>query len=77
MTPIAFAEQTTVLAKNQREYIPLPFFRDETQCISCWRLSWWERLMLLWTGKLWLRQLTFGDLLQPQLPQVEHPFIRS
>jgi hypothetical protein len=74
MKPIEFPQQTTVLAKNQPEYLPLPVFSDGEQMVSCWELSWVERLKLLFTGKLWLRQLTYGNLLQPQRPQVEYPF---
>lgn len=32
----------------------LPVFRDGQHVISCWRLSWRERLKLLVTGRLWL-----------------------
>lgn len=35
-----------------------------------------ERLKLLITGKLWLRQKNFGQPLQPQLPTVDTPFTR-
>jgi hypothetical protein len=31
--------------------------------------------VVLFSGKLWLRQLNFSEALQPQLPQVETPFI--
>jgi len=74
MTPIEFPEHTIVLAKDQPEYQPLPVFNDGQQMISCWKLTLRERLTLLFTGKLWLRQLTFGGPLQPQLPQTEYPF---
>lgn len=77
MTPIEFPEHNAVLAKDQPQYLPLPVFRDDEQVISCWRPSLWERLVLLFTGKLWLRQLTFGYPLQPQCPQVEYPFERK
>lgn len=77
MTPIEFPEHTVVLAKNQPEYQPLPVYIGGDEMISCWRLTWWERAKVLITGKLWLRQMTFGDRLQPQLPQVEYPFARK
>jgi hypothetical protein len=76
MNPIVFAEQTTILAEHQPEYRPLPVcVAEDGEVISCWRFTWRERFRLLFGGKLWLRQLTFGSPLQPQLPQVEDPFV--
>ena len=75
MEPIEFTEQTMVWAKDQPQYRPLPAYTDHEQTISCWRLTWRERIALLWRGRLWLRQLNFGSALQPQLPSVESPFI--
>lgn len=78
MTPVRFPQVNLVLAENQPEYLPLPTHRTaDGQVISCWSLTWRERLLLLWSGRLWLRQLTFGQLLQPQLPSVESPFVEE
>lgn len=77
MKPIEFPEQTIVWAKNQPEYRPLPAYTNETETISCWALTWRERLTLLRTGRLWFRQKNFGRALQPQLPSVESPFVSS
>ena len=74
MNPLPFPEQTAVLAKDQDEYEQLPVFASDEEMISCWRFTWWERLRVLFGGKMWLRQMTFGHRLQPQLPQIEHPF---
>lgn len=74
MTPIEFPQQNNVLAKHQPQYLPLPVFMDGVETISCWRLTIMERLTLLFTGKLWLRQMNFGEALQPQLPTAEYPF---
>jgi hypothetical protein len=76
MTPITFPEQTTILAKDQPEYLPLPVCRHDDWVISCWKLTFWERVQLLFTGRLWLVVLTFGGPLQPQLPRVRCPFAR-
>lgn len=78
MTPVRFPEQNVVFAEDQPQYQPLPAYRGPApvgEVISCWRLTWRERLRLLVRGRLWLRQLTFGDLLQPQLPTTERPFL--
>ena len=78
MKQISFKEQNTVIAKNQPEYTPLPAYygaEKEGEVISCWGLSLRERLTLLLTGRIWLRILTFNRPLQPQLLQIERPFV--
>ncbi len=75
MEPITFPEQNTTWAKYQKSYKPLPSYTDQTETISCWRLTFAERFRLLITGRLWLRQMTFGAKLQPQCPSVERPFV--
>jgi hypothetical protein len=75
MEPIEFPEQTIVWAKNQKSYLPLPAYTDATQTITCWKLTWVERFQILFSGKLWLRQLNFSQPLQPQSPTIETPFV--
>ena len=75
MIPIEFPEQTIVWAKDQPPYLPLPAYTDDEQTISCWRLTWRERFMVLVKGQLWLRQMNFGRALQPQSPSIESPFV--
>lgn len=74
MKPIKFPYSNAVFAKNQPEYIPLPAYTDGTNVISCWSLSFKERMIALWSGQLWIRQLTFGQKLQAIRPQVQDPF---
>lgn len=75
MTPISFPEHNAVLGKNQPEYRPLPVHRTaDGTVVSCWRLTWRQRLRLLVTGRVWALQLTFNDPLQPQLLQTHSPF---
>lgn len=74
MTPIEFPEQTIVWAKNQPPYLPLPAYTNEQETISCWQLTFIERLRVLLSGRLWLRQMNFGAPLQPQAPCVDNPF---
>lgn len=76
MIPIEFPEQTIIWAKNQPPYLPLPAYTDDQQTISCWSLTWGERLKIFLAGILWLRQLNFGAALQPQAPSVETPFVQ-
>jgi hypothetical protein len=80
MKLIEFKEQTVVIAKDQPEYEPLPahvFEGESTGRIACcWKLTWWERIKLLFTGRVWHQVLTFGRSLQPQLLTVEKPDMR-
>lgn len=80
MTLIEFPEQTVVIAKDQPEYNPLPAYQyndKEGTIVCCWKLSFKERIKLLFTGKLWHHILTFHQSLQPQLLQVNSPFIKK
>jgi len=77
MKPISFPEQTTVIARDQPEYLPLPAWQNHEETISVWSFTWRERLKMLWTGRLYLRQLNFRRPLQPQSPQVHYPWIKK
>ena len=66
MKPIEFKEQNIVFAKDQPEYNPLPAFRDEKgEVITCWNLTFRERLRVLFSGKIWLSLLSFNKPLTP------------
>lgn len=68
MKPIQFPEVTVVFAKDQPEYQPLPAFVNPSgmgEVVSCWQLSWRERLRILITGKLWSSLCMFGRPLTP------------
>ncbi len=66
----------TVIAKDQPQYRDLPaIITPAGRVVTCWRLDWWERLSVLWSGRLWLQQLTHHRALQPQLPTVREPVI--
>jgi hypothetical protein len=71
MKPIEFEGQTHILAKDQKEYQPLPVAIEGNCCTSCWELSDEELRVLAKTKRLWLHQFNFGQPLQPQLPSVE------
>lgn len=75
MRAIEFPQQTTIVAKNQPPYLPLPALVDERHTISCWQFTWKERLRVLLFGQMWLVQLNFGDPLQPIAPCVDPPFV--
>ena len=73
---VDFDEVTMVIAKDQQEYRPMPAngpHGKEGQITCCWRLSWRDRLKVLWTGQLWHQVWTFYQPLQPQLLLVDKP----
>lgn len=74
MKPVKFSYSNITFAKNQPEYRPLPGWTDGNQVVSCWSLTWRERIHLLINGVLWIRQMTFGQPLQPLRPQALSPF---
>jgi len=77
MNPIEFKEQNKVYAKDQKPYLPLPVYEDDVQggrVFHCWGLTFTERLKILFTGKLWINVLNFGQPLQPIRPMIDCPF---
>jgi len=68
MKPIEFPEQNVVFAENQPEYLPLPAYKEDSpegQVISCWKLSFRERLIVLFRGHLWVSLMSFNKPLTP------------
>jgi hypothetical protein len=75
MKPVTFKEHNVIFAKDQKEYLPLPAYKaPDGTVVSCWKISLMERVKVLVFGRLWLSQLTFNSLLQPQRPSIECPF---
>jgi len=75
MNPINFKEQNCIFAEHQQPYLPLPVHKtDDGMVVSCWKLTWKERLKIIFTGKIWCALLTFNSPLQPQKLQIESPF---
>ena len=71
MENIKFEGCNVEIAKNQKEYKTLYAFQNELVTVTCYRLSFRERIKLLFTGMLWLGQMNFREPLQPQLPSVD------
>lgn len=68
MKAIEFKHQNIVFAKDQPEYIPLPALKLNTpqgEVISCWKMTFKERLKVLITGKIWLNLLSYNKPLTP------------
>ena len=68
MKPKEFPEQNVIFAKDQPEYQPLPALRvadERGEVVTCWSLSFKERLRVLFRGEIWLCMLTFNKPLTP------------
>lgn len=68
MKPTPFKEQNTVFAKDQPQYKQLPVHVKKTptgEVVSVWKLSFRERIILLFTGRVYQVQCMFGKPLTP------------
>lgn len=66
MHPITFKEANTMFAKDQPQYSPLPSHKTEDGIVtSCWKFTWKERLIALFTGRIFVSQMAFNQPLQP------------
>lgn len=75
MEIIKFKECNCTYAKDQPEYLPLPAHKTNDGIVtSCWKLSWLDKLIILFSGRVWLRLMTFNNPVQPQLMSVKNPF---
>ena len=73
MKPVKFKHQNIVMGKNQPEYTPLPALKIkslEGEVISCWKMSFFGRLKVLFTGKVWLNIVTFNHPVTPSFMSV-------
>lgn len=81
MKPIDFPQSSKVLQRPENmldtDCKPLPIWSDGTECVSCWKPTWKERLRILIHGKVWLGVLSgrtqppvfiTGDDVFPQPP---------
>lgn len=75
MEVIEFEGCNVTYAENQPEYLPLPAHKTGAgKVTSCWRLSFFERLQVAFTGRIWLNILTFNKPLQPLKMSIKRPF---
>ena len=65
MKPVPFYKDNVTLAKNQEQYQNLPALSKNGIVTTCWELTWWEYIKLIFTRKIWVNSLTFGAKLQP------------
>lgn len=72
MLPVKFPYVNATHVKSGE--LPLPAYSDGIQTISCWSLTWIERLKVLRSGRIWIRQKNFNQPLQALRPQTRDPF---
>ncbi len=70
MNNVKFEGCNIVYAKDQPEYTPLHAQKVGNVSITCYKLSFKERIKVLFTGVIWFGQMNFDKPLQPQLPSV-------
>lgn len=68
LSPIKFPEANKNLLKphdmTDEECSSLWVYSDGEQCISCWKLTFWQRIQALLFGRIWLSVL-FGQTQPP------------
>ena len=67
MKPIPFKEKNKTLLPSGEQYSenvegvdPLHIWTDGEQCVSCWQMTWRERVAALWHGRVWIAVLSGG-----------------
>ena len=76
MKPIKFKGSNAVYSEHQPPYLPLPGHKhnDSWKCVSaCWYLTFKERLIVLFTGRVYTTLPTFGKPLTPQRLSIDNP----
>ncbi len=77
MKIIKFKECNVTYAENQPEYLPLPAHKtSDGKVTSCWGLSFFERLKVAVTGRIYLSVLTFNQPLQPLKMLIKKPLTK-
>jgi hypothetical protein len=81
MKPISFKHQMKELQPSGKKYSdnvlsvePLPVWTDGEQCVTCWEMSWRERISALFFGRVWLAVLS-GDTQPPVFISAELQYL--
>jgi hypothetical protein len=80
MKPVEFEHQNIVFAKDQPEYQPLPALRIDSpqgEVISCWKMSFKERIKVLFFGRVWISLMSFNKPLTPSYMSVNRKDVYS
>lgn len=80
MKAIKFKHCNITYAENQPQYNPLPGLKLDTkegEFIACYKMNFWERLKVLFTGKVWVSFMTFNNPLTPHFITVNRKDVYS
>jgi len=80
MRPVKFKHLNVEFGKNQDEYNTLPALRLDTpqgEVISCWKISFKERIKILFFGRVWLSLMSFNKPLNPSYMSVNRKDVYS
>ena len=80
MKPIEFKHQTHQIAKDQPQYGTLPALRiegPEGHVVSCWKMTFKERVKVLFTGIVWMNLMSFNKPLTPSYLSVNRKEVYS
>jgi hypothetical protein len=76
VSPVIAGVPDVKIAEHQDEYNTLSaIITDDGYVISRWRLTWRERLTVLFVGNVYLSCLTFGRPVQPVNLEVDPPHV--
>lgn len=77
MKPIKFKKMNVTFAEGQPEYLSLPAYKVPNDhrgtVVTCWELSFLEKIKILFTGKVYISILTHNRTLHPLLPEIDLP----
>lgn len=83
MEPVRFRHFNKLLQPSKAKYSenitgvdPLPIWTNGEQCISCWRMSFRERLSALLFGHIWLAVLS-GETQPPVCMQAARDYLEE
>ncbi len=80
MKPVNFPERNMTLHKPENmtdeECQPLEIYTDGKKCISKWKLSFKERIQVLFKGHVWL-WIFSGHTQPPVSLEIDYPFIKE
>lgn len=81
--PINFKYSNKILQPSNRKYSknisgvdPLPIWTDGEQCVSCWKLSFTERLKAFIFGNIWLSLLS-GETQFPAYIEASKSYLKE
>ena len=80
MKPVKFKQCNVIYTENQPEYQPLPAYKNKSdlgEVVSCWEMSFRERLKVLFTGKVYVSLLSFNRPLTPSFLSISFNKIKE